>query len=109
MKRWLQGRLAWFDARLGVRETLMPMLTHPIPAGAAGPMGWWYVFGSASLTLLLIQILTGIGLALVYVPTPDNAYEQPALPELSTCRSAGSCARCTTMPAPAWSSWSWPT
>ena len=29
------------------------MLTHPIPRGAAGPMGWWYVFGSASLTLLL--------------------------------------------------------
>ena len=54
------------------------MLTHPIPARAAGPMGWWYVFGSASLTLLLIQILTGIGLALVYVPAADSAYEQPA-------------------------------
>jgi len=51
------------------------MLTHPIPKGAAGPMGWWYVFGSASLTLLIIQILTGIGLALVYVPTADKAYE----------------------------------
>ena len=38
-------------------------------------MGWWYVFGSASLTLLLIQILTGIGLALVYVPAADKAYE----------------------------------
>jgi ubiquinol-cytochrome c reductase cytochrome b subunit len=38
-------------------------------------MGWWYIFGSASLTLLLIQILTGIGLALVYVPTAENAYE----------------------------------
>ena len=50
------------------------MLTHPIPSGAAGPMGWWYVFGSASMTLLFIQILTGIGLALVYVPAPDNAY-----------------------------------
>ena len=50
------------------------MVTHPIPARAAGPMGWWYVFGSASLTLLLIQILTGIGLALVYVPAPDSAY-----------------------------------
>ena len=38
-------------------------------------MGWWYVFGSASLTLFLIQILTGIGLALVYVPAADKAYE----------------------------------
>ena len=38
-------------------------------------MGWWYVFGSASMTLLVIQIVTGIGLALVYVPTADEAYE----------------------------------
>src|SRR5438105_5035197 len=65
----------WFDARLGFRQSILPMLTHPIPKGAAGPMGWWYVFGSASLTLLIIQILTGIGLALVYVPTADQAYE----------------------------------
>ncbi len=51
------------------------MLSHPIPQAIAGPKGWWYVFGSASLTLLMIQIITGIGLALVYVPTADNAYE----------------------------------
>src|SRR5262252_11222838 len=73
-----QGLLAlgkWFDARLKVRESVMPMLEHPIPRGAAGPMGWWYVFGSASLTLFLIQILTGIGLSLVFVPSADQAYE----------------------------------
>jgi ubiquinol-cytochrome c reductase cytochrome b subunit len=38
-------------------------------------MGWWYVFGSASLTLLAIQVLTGIALALVYVPAADKAYD----------------------------------
>ena len=65
----------WFDARLRLRATLLPMMRHPIPRGVAGPMGWWYVFGSASLTLLLIQILTGIGLALVYVPSADKAYD----------------------------------
>src|SRR5438132_9251 len=64
MKRWLRPVGLWLDARLGFRESLLPMLTHPIPRGAAGPMGWWYVFGSASLTLLIIQILTGIGLVL---------------------------------------------
>jgi ubiquinol-cytochrome c reductase cytochrome b subunit len=71
MKRLLD----WLDFRLGFRETVLPMMTHPIPRGAAGPMGWWYVFGSASMTLLMIQILTGILLALVYVPSADQAYE----------------------------------
>src|SRR6516165_11174299 len=74
MKRWLSDVGNWFDARLKVRETLLPMMRHPIPREAAGPMGWWYIFGSASLTLLIVQILTGIGLALVYVPAADNAY-----------------------------------
>src|SRR5208337_4885663 len=75
MKSWLLAVDNWFDARLRLRSTLLPMMRHPIPRGAAGPMGWWYVFGSASLTLLLVQILTGIGLALVYVPAADNTYE----------------------------------
>jgi ubiquinol-cytochrome c reductase cytochrome b subunit len=70
--------LAWLESRLSLGATVGPMLMHPIPRGAAGPMGWWYVFGSASMTLLLIQILSGVGLALVYVPTADQAYESLA-------------------------------
>src|SRR5271155_4368107 len=72
---WLRFIGCWLDARLKVSESILPMLTHPIPRGAAGPKGWWYVFGSASLTLFLVQIVTGIGLALVYVPSADKAYE----------------------------------
>jgi ubiquinol-cytochrome c reductase cytochrome b subunit len=75
MKHWLLATGNWFDARLKVRETLLPMMRHPIPREVAGPMGWWYVLGSASLTLLMVQILTGIGLALVYVPAADKAYD----------------------------------
>src|ERR1700730_10618213 len=75
MRRWLRSIGDWLDARLSFRESLLPSLTHPIPRGAAGPMGWWYVFGSASITLLAIQVVTGIGLALVYVPAADKAYE----------------------------------
>jgi ubiquinol-cytochrome c reductase cytochrome b subunit len=67
--------LAWLEARLSLRDSVGPMLMHPIPRGAAGPMGWWYVFGSASMTLLGIQIISGICLSLVYVPTADQAYE----------------------------------
>jgi ubiquinol-cytochrome c reductase cytochrome b subunit len=75
MKHWVHALGHWFDARLRLRATLLPMMEHPIPREVAGPMGWWYVFGSASLTLLLVQILTGIGLALVYVPAADKAYD----------------------------------
>jgi ubiquinol-cytochrome c reductase cytochrome b subunit len=75
MKPWQCAAGNWFDARLKLRESLLPMMRHPIPREAAGPMGWWYIFGSASMTMLLLQILTGVGLALVYVPAADKAYD----------------------------------
>ena len=52
MGRWLGAIGRWIDARVGFREGLLPILAHPIPRGAAGRKGWWYVFGSASMTLL---------------------------------------------------------
>jgi ubiquinol-cytochrome c reductase cytochrome b subunit len=72
MLKWITN---WLDARLGFREHVLPILKHPIPKAAAGPMGWWYVFGSASMTLLMVQVVTGIGLALIYVPSADKAYD----------------------------------
>jgi ubiquinol-cytochrome c reductase cytochrome b subunit len=74
MKRILKAVGGWFEARLRLKSSLLPVLEHPIPAAVAGPKGWWYVFGSASMTLLFLQIVTGIGLALVYVPAADKAY-----------------------------------
>jgi ubiquinol-cytochrome c reductase cytochrome b subunit len=73
--RWIKELGGWFETRLRLRDSVLPMLQHPIPRSAAGPMGWWYVFGSASMTLLGIQILTGICLALVYVPSAGKAYD----------------------------------
>lgn len=85
MKPRLQALCDWFDRRLAISEVILPTLRHPVPRALAGPEGWWYVFGSAALTLFLLQIVTGIGLALVYVPVADKAhasleflnYEQP--------------------------------
>ncbi|REK10309.1 MAG: cytochrome B6 [Planctomycetota bacterium] len=71
----LKHAAAWCDHRLGISEVWLPMMRHPVPKSVEGPMGWWYVFGSASLTFLMIQILTGIGLAMVYVPSASEAYE----------------------------------
>lgn len=75
MKRWLTSIGDWFDTRLGISAVFVPMMRHPVPRQLEGPEGWFYVFGSASLTFFLIQIITGIGLALVYVPAADKAYD----------------------------------
>jgi ubiquinol-cytochrome c reductase cytochrome b subunit len=74
MTGWLKALGRWIDVRIGFCETLLPMMRHPVPKAVEGPMGWWYVFGSASMTMLILQIVTGIGLALVYVPSAGEAY-----------------------------------
>ena len=35
---------------------------------------WWYVFGSAATVLLVLQVITGILLALVYTPSASHAW-----------------------------------
>jgi len=62
----------WLEERLGLREALEPPITHPVPRTTAS---WWYVFGSATLALFVLQVATGICLALVYVPSADEAYQ----------------------------------
>jgi len=71
MIRWLRGVGAWVEDRLGLAAAFGPMLRHPVPSGAR----WWYVFGSATLTLFILQVVTGVCLALVYVPSPDQAFQ----------------------------------
>lgn len=71
MMSLLQATGSWLETRLGVRASIWPIVTHPVPTGAR----WWYVFGSATLTLFMVQVITGICLALVYVPAPDQAFQ----------------------------------
>ena len=61
----------WFDDRLALGRLYEHTLGHRIPLSSASA---WYVFGSATLLCLIIQLVTGICLALVYVPAPDQAY-----------------------------------
>lgn len=65
------GPLAWIDQRVGFSDYVWPLLTHIVPRDAR----WWYVFGSAALTAFLVQVISGVCLALVYVPGGDQAYE----------------------------------
>jgi ubiquinol-cytochrome c reductase cytochrome b subunit len=61
----------WIDRRLGLAKPIVESAEHPIPASSAS---WWYVFGSAAMVLLGLQILTGVLLALVYVPSAGEAW-----------------------------------
>jgi len=69
--RLIRPTLEWLDARLKVGAAIRETAAHPVPARSAS---WWYVFGSGALALFLLQVATGICLALVYVPSADEAY-----------------------------------
>jgi len=62
---------AWFDERLQIAASVRDAAEHPVPRRAAS---WWYVFGSAALVVFLLQLVTGILLALVYVPSAGEAW-----------------------------------
>lgn len=67
----LSAIYAWCDARLKLQPVTRALLEEPIPGGAS----WVYVFGSATLFLFGLQALTGMFLAVYYVPSPDAAYD----------------------------------
>jgi ubiquinol-cytochrome c reductase cytochrome b subunit len=68
----LQSVNKWLEDRAGLQAAVQPILDHQVPRSTAS---WWYVFGSATLALFMLQIATGICLALVYVPSADEAYQ----------------------------------
>jgi ubiquinol-cytochrome c reductase cytochrome b subunit len=61
----------WFDQRLQLAAPIRAVAEHPVPRNTAS---WWYVFGSAALTVFLLQVVTGILLALIYVPSAGEAW-----------------------------------
>jgi ubiquinol-cytochrome c reductase cytochrome b subunit len=61
----------WLELRLQLEAPIKEAALHPVPRNTAS---WWYVFGSAAFTLLMLQIVTGILLALVYVPSAGEAW-----------------------------------
>lgn len=63
---------AWLDHRLGLAQPLADVAAHPVPRSSAS---WWYVFGSATLVVFMLQIVTGICLATVYTPSAAGAWD----------------------------------
>src|SRR6202162_4264310 len=61
----------WVDQRLQLGAPMRETMDHPIPRETAS---WAYVFGSAAMTAFALQLVTGILLALIYVPSASEAW-----------------------------------
>ena len=64
----------WMDRRAGVNKLMKESLDEPIPGGAR----FAYVFGSGLLFIFISQIITGLCLALYYVPSAETAHTSVA-------------------------------
>src|SRR6266487_449096 len=69
--RRLKALYTWFDSRLQLGEPIKEAVEHPVPRNTAS---WAYVFGSAAMTAFGLQLVTGILLALIYVPSASDAW-----------------------------------
>ncbi len=63
--------LNWIEQRTGLVSMTKDFLTEDVPGGAS----YWYVFGSATLFTVIVQIVTGIFLTFFYAPSAATAWE----------------------------------
>jgi quinol-cytochrome oxidoreductase complex cytochrome b subunit len=61
--------VTWLDERLGLSSIYDLVFDRKIPK-----VNWWFTLGSASLFLFVVQGITGMFLAVYYVPDPQKAY-----------------------------------
>jgi ubiquinol-cytochrome c reductase cytochrome b subunit len=61
----------WLDERLDLAGLRRALLDREVP----DRLTWWHTLGSATLTVFLIQVITGAVLATYYAPSPDHAYD----------------------------------
>ncbi len=67
----IDNLLDWIEERTGLKKPIMHMITHPVPPGSK----WYYVLGTAIMTSFIVQVITGIALSTLYVPSAGEAYE----------------------------------
>ena len=70
MLRVAQYPLDWLEERSGLIGGLRYFLFRKVPRDS----GWWHTLGSATLTAFLVQLGTGVILAMYYKPDPKSAY-----------------------------------
>ena len=60
----------WLEERSGLVGGVKYFLFRRVPAET----NWFHTLGSATLTAFLVQLVTGVILAMYYKPSPDEAY-----------------------------------
>src|SRR4029450_8077060 len=61
----------WFEQRLQLAAPIRATMAHPVPRQTAS---WFSASASPALTVLILQVVTGILLALIYVPSAGEAW-----------------------------------
>ena len=61
----------WLNERIDLDGMYKGLLDRKVPSG----LTWAHTLGSATLTVFLVQAVTGIALAMYYAPSPDHAYD----------------------------------
>jgi menaquinol-cytochrome c reductase cytochrome b subunit len=62
--------LDWLEERSGIVGGIRYFLFRKVP----GDTDWWQTLGSATLTAFLVQLVTGVILAMYYKPSPAEAH-----------------------------------
>lgn len=70
-EKWQGGLLGWIDARFPLSKMWNEHLAQYY---APKNFNFWYIFGSLALLVLVIQIVTGIWLAMHYKPDAELAF-----------------------------------
>jgi menaquinol-cytochrome c reductase cytochrome b subunit len=69
--------VGWIDERTGGSSFLTGLLFRKVPKGT----NWFYTLGSATLFAFTVQAVTGVFLAMYYIPSPTEA--KPSITHLT--------------------------
>lgn len=61
----------WLDERVDLRTLKEQLLDRKMP----GNLTWAHTLGSATLAVFVVQVITGVALAMYYAASPDHAYD----------------------------------
>ena len=67
----MSSLVRWVDDRVDLVGIRRALLDRKMP----GELTWWHTLGSATLTVFIVQAVTGIVLAMYYAPSPDHALD----------------------------------